>query len=67
MPPPTFLLQVIETLENNTFPMGETVFHIREIVTRVTARHGQVPLYRHAETMATMLVWSSGYTVANSG
>jgi len=36
IPPPTFLLQIIETLEDYAFPMGETVFHIWEIVTRVT-------------------------------
>src|SRR5215475_15634657 len=32
IPPPTFLLQGMETLEDNTFPMSETVFHIREVV-----------------------------------
>jgi hypothetical protein len=42
IPPPTFLLQGIKTLEDDTFPMGETVFHIRAIVTRVTAGHQQV-------------------------
>jgi hypothetical protein len=42
IPPPTFLLQVIETLKDNAFTLGETVFHIREIVTRVTARHMKV-------------------------
>ena len=35
MPPTAFLLQVIEALEDDTFPTGETVFHIREIVTRI--------------------------------
>jgi hypothetical protein len=39
IPPPTLLLQVIETLQNDTFPMGETVSDIKEIVTRVTAMH----------------------------
>jgi hypothetical protein len=39
IPPTTFLLQVIETLENNTFPMGETVSNIREVVTRVMVVH----------------------------
>src|SRR6266446_1224170 len=66
IPPPAFLLQSIETLEDNTFTMGETVSNIGEVVTRVTDRHIRASPYRHAETMATMLVWSSGYTVANS-
>src|SRR5215831_18819446 len=66
IPPPSFLLQVIQTLENDTVPMGETVLHIRKRVTKVTARHVHVPLYRHAETMATMLVWSSGSTEAHA-
>jgi len=35
MLPTAFLLQVIEALEDDTFPTGETVFHIREIVTRI--------------------------------
>jgi len=39
IPPSTFLLQVVETLENDTFPLGETVSNIRERVTRVTGRH----------------------------
>src|SRR5256885_2740459 len=39
IPPPAFLLQVIETLEDNTFPVGETVSDIWERVTRVTGRH----------------------------
>ena len=30
----TFLLQGMKTLEDNSFPLGETVFYIREIVTR---------------------------------
>jgi hypothetical protein len=39
MSPPAFLLQVVETLENNTFPIGEPVSNIGEIVTRVTRVH----------------------------
>src|SRR5256885_645014 len=39
IPPTTFLLQGIETLEDDTFPVGETVFHVWEIVTRVTVVH----------------------------
>src|SRR5215510_9030599 len=39
IPPPAFLLQVVEALQNDAFPMGETVSNIREIVTRVTDRH----------------------------
>ena len=34
IPPPTFLLQVSKTLKDDAFPVGETVFYIREIVTR---------------------------------
>jgi hypothetical protein len=42
IPPTTFLLQGVETLQDNTFPMGETVSDIRKIVTRVTGRHMKV-------------------------
>ena len=37
----TFLLQIIETLKDNTFPAGEPIFHIREIITRVMSMHGR--------------------------
>jgi hypothetical protein len=39
IPPPTLLLQVVETLENDAFPLGETVSDVGEIVTRVMGRH----------------------------
>src|SRR5215813_6862703 len=42
VPPPTFLLQVIEALQNDTFPMGETVSDVGKIVTRVTGKHTMV-------------------------
>jgi hypothetical protein len=35
----TFLRQGMKTLEDDTFPVGETVFYIQEIVTRVMAVH----------------------------
>jgi hypothetical protein len=35
IPPPTFLLQVVETLQDDAFPVGETVSDVWEIVTRV--------------------------------
>ena len=38
IPPPSFLLQVIETLEDDTFTVGEPVSDVGEIVTRVTGR-----------------------------
>ena len=38
MSPATFLLEVIETLEDDTFPVGETVSNIGEVVTRITGR-----------------------------
>jgi hypothetical protein len=40
IPPTTFLLQVIETLEDDTFTVGKTVSHIGEVVTRVMSIHG---------------------------
>ena len=43
IPPPAFLLQVVETLENDTFSMGETVSNVGEIVTRVTRGHQRFP------------------------
>jgi hypothetical protein len=39
IPPTTFLLQGVETLENNALPVGETVANIGEIRTRVTRVH----------------------------
>jgi hypothetical protein len=39
IPPPAFLLQGMKTLEDNTFPGGEPVSHIGEVVTRVMRRH----------------------------
>jgi hypothetical protein len=40
IPPTAFLLQVIEALEDDTFPVGETVSDVWEIITRVTVVHG---------------------------
>src|SRR5215813_10326598 len=39
IPPPTFLLQVVETLEDDTFPMGEPVSDVWEIITWIMGRH----------------------------
>src|SRR6266446_5140884 len=39
IPPPAFLLQGMKTLENDTFPLGETVSDAWEIVTRVAVVH----------------------------
>jgi hypothetical protein len=39
MPPPTFLLQGMETLQDATFPVGETVSDGGEISTRGMMRH----------------------------
>jgi hypothetical protein len=39
IPPPSFPLQVIETLEDDAFTMSETVSNIWERVTRVMAMH----------------------------
>jgi hypothetical protein len=41
IPPPTFLLQVRQTLENNTFTVGETVSDVWKIVMRITVVHQQ--------------------------
>ena len=34
IPPTTFLLQGMETLENDTFPVGETVSNVGKMLTR---------------------------------
>jgi hypothetical protein len=39
IPPTTFLLQVIQTLKNDMFPMGEPVSEVGKKVTGVTGRH----------------------------
>jgi hypothetical protein len=51
--PTTFLLQGMKTLEDNTFPMGETVSNIGEVVTRVMGRHIRISpcLYAGAITL----------------
>jgi hypothetical protein len=46
----------METLEDDAFPMGETVSNIGEVNTRVARVHRQVSPCLHAEAMATMLV-----------
>src|SRR5262244_1534683 len=38
-PSSTFLLQVVEALEDEAFPVGETVSDVWEIGTRITGRH----------------------------
>src|SRR5262245_5893464 len=44
IPPTTFLLQVIEALEDDPFPVGETVSDIGEAVTRSTVVHQRFSL-----------------------
>jgi hypothetical protein len=44
MPPAAFLLQGIETLEEDTFLLGETVSEVWEIITRVTGTHVEFSL-----------------------
>jgi hypothetical protein len=41
IPPPAFPLQVSKTLEDNAFPVSETVSDVGEIVTRITVGHQQ--------------------------
>jgi hypothetical protein len=45
----------METLEDDTFPMGETVSDVWQIVTRITAIHIRASPGRHAEVIAAML------------
>ena len=40
--PPTLLLQVVETLQNDALPVGETVSNVGKIVTRITGRHMKI-------------------------
>jgi hypothetical protein len=63
----TVLLQVVETLEDDTFPAGETITDIRQRVTRGTAVHGGAPLigadlpcvvFTHWETTTHGMRWS---------
>ena len=39
IPPTAFLLQVVETLQNDTFPLAETASYIRESVIKGTVVH----------------------------
>jgi hypothetical protein len=47
IPSPTFLLQVIEALEDDTFSVGEPVPDVGEISTRVTAMHKGSSMWSH--------------------
>jgi hypothetical protein len=42
IPPTTFLLQVVETLQNDTFPVGEPVSNVGKFLTKITGRHMKV-------------------------
>src|SRR5262245_14688171 len=44
--PTAFLLQVIEALEDDSFPVGEPVSDVWKIVARITGRHMKVSLRR---------------------
>src|SRR5215510_12948639 len=46
IPPTTFLLQGVETLEDDTFPLGEPVSNVWQIVARITGRHMKVSPHR---------------------
>jgi hypothetical protein len=43
IPPTTFLLQGMETLEDDTFSVNETVSDVGEVITRSTMVHQQFP------------------------
>jgi hypothetical protein len=55
IPPPTFLLQVMKTLEDDAFPVGETVSNIGKIGTRITVVQVNGSPGPHAKVMAIML------------
>jgi hypothetical protein len=58
IPPATFLLQGVETLQDDAFPVGETVSDVGEIVTRITGRHMKVlPRRVYREFRADVLQW----------
>src|SRR5262249_45184659 len=42
IPPPTLLLQVVEALEDDAFPIGEPVSNVGKMLTRITGRHMKV-------------------------
>jgi hypothetical protein len=44
IPPTAFLLEVIKTLEDDAFSVGETVSNIWQIVTRIRGTHRQFSL-----------------------
>src|SRR2546425_2957952 len=57
---PSFLLQIIETLEDDTFPVGEPVSDVWEVVTRVTVVHGQ--FFPTIFIFNILFVWLSPFT-----
>ena len=56
IPSPSFLLQVIETLEDDTFTVSDTVSNIEEVVTRLTAMHPQVSS-SHTDITFWIILW----------
>jgi hypothetical protein len=58
IPPTSFLLQVVETLQNDAFPMGETVTNVWKIVARIMGRHMKVsPRRAYPEFRCDALWW----------
>jgi hypothetical protein len=55
IPPTAFLLEVMETREDDAFLVGETVSNIRKIFPRVRDRHVKCSPWIDAEEMETML------------
>jgi len=52
------VLQVVEALEDDTFPVGETVSNVGEVVTRVMGRHMKVsPRRVYPEFRCDALRW----------
>jgi hypothetical protein len=50
----------METLENDTFPLGETVSTIGEITMRVTVVHGGSTLIKEDVYCAVLTQWVTG-------
>src|SRR5215472_4245755 len=69
VPPATFLLQVIETLEDDTFTRGQTVSNIGEIITKFMGMYqiySLVAAHQHVCTMpeAAAVLYGLGWCVA---
>jgi hypothetical protein len=66
MPVTAFLLQIIESLQDNAFSMSEPISDIRQVAPRGVGTHEISPLCLHAEEIEPTLFRQQVYTQLTS-